>query len=67
MAGAGSLAALLATPEVLEAAAVVALLGGTAIWALNFATGAVGALMPGKRDSSQEEDGDEDEDEDELA
>lgn len=55
MTGAGSLAALLATPEVLEAAAVIALLGGTAIWALNFAMGAVGALMPGQRKSSQEE------------
>ncbi|CAM9119870.1 unnamed protein product [Ectocarpus sp. 4 AP-2014] len=53
--GAGSLAALLATPEVLEAAAVIALLGGTAIWALNFATGAVGALLPGQSKSSQEE------------
>ncbi|CAN0211299.1 unnamed protein product [Ectocarpus fasciculatus] len=55
LSGAGSLAALLATPEVLEAAAVIALLGGTAIWALNFASGAVGALMPSKRESSQEE------------
>eukprot|EP00752_Nemacystus_decipiens_P014686 g13082.t1 len=58
--GAGSLAALLATPEVLEAAAVVALLGGTVIWALNFATGAVGALMSGRDEL-------EDEEEDELA
>lgn len=58
--GAGSLAALLATPEVLEAAAVLALLGGTAVWALNFATGAVGALISGQRDSSQEEFEDED-------
>ncbi|CAN0401196.1 unnamed protein product, partial [Scytosiphon promiscuus] len=52
--GAGSLAALLATPEVLEAAAVLALLGGTAIWALNFATGAVGSLLSGRSKSSED-------------
>eukprot|EP00903_Cladosiphon_okamuranus_P019807 g18205.t1 len=66
--GAGSLAALLATPEVLEAAAVLALLGGTAVWALNFATGAVGWLVSGQRDSSPEEFEDEEEgDDDQLA
>lgn len=55
--GAGSLAALLATPEVLEAAAVLALLAGTAVWAVNFAAGMVGALLPSDREStsSQEE------------
>ena len=59
--GAGSLAALLATPEVLEAAAVLALLAGTAAWAVNFAAGTVGALLPLGRqgDSSQEEEFDE--------
>lgn len=43
--------ALLATPEVLETAAVLALLGGTVIWALNFAGGAVGAVL-GRADAS---------------
>lgn len=38
----------------------MALLGGTVVWALNFATGAVGALMAGQDDL-------EDEEEDELA
>ncbi len=57
--GAGSLAALLATPEVLEAAAVLALLAGTAVWAVNFAAGMMGALLPpdGQRSSSEEEEG----------
>lgn len=56
LSGAGSLAALLATPEVLEAAAVLALLGGTAIWAVNFATGAVETLMRGQEDEEYEDD-----------
>lgn len=43
--GPGSLVALLATPEVLEAAAVVTLLGGTVLWAINFAATAVGWVM----------------------
>lgn len=55
LAGAGSLAAILATPEVLEAAAVLALLGGVALWAINFATGAVGAVT-GRKDSNEDDD-----------
>lgn len=55
LAGAGSLAAILATPEVLEAAAVLALLGGVVLWATNFATGAVGAVM-GRRNSDDDDD-----------
>lgn len=46
--------ALLATPEVLEAAAVVALLGATALWAINFAATAVGRVM-GPRDESDDQ------------
>lgn len=57
MAGAGSLAAVLVTPEVLEAAAVLALLGGTVLWALNFAKGAVGAVMS-RNDASHEDEDD---------
>lgn len=59
LAGAGSLAAILATPEVLEAAAVMTLLGGVVVWALNFASGAVGSIgsvMDGGSDPSVEED-----------
>lgn len=48
--------ALLATPEVLEAGAVVALLGGVVVWALNFATGAIGSALDARSDSSPEED-----------
>lgn len=44
LSGAGSLAAILATPEVLEAAAVLAFLSGMVIWAVNFTRGAVTAL-----------------------
>ena len=54
--GAGSLAAVLATPEVLEAAAVVALLGGVIVWALNFATGAIGSVLDDRSDSSPDDD-----------
>lgn len=44
MSGAGSLVAILATPEVLEAAAALAVLGGMLLWTVNVAMGAVAAL-----------------------
>lgn len=51
---------MLATPELLEAAAVVALLGGTALWAISFASGAIGAMVTtGRNDASDEDEDDE--------
>lgn len=38
---------------------MLALIGGTGIWALNFATGAVGSLLSAKSGDSPEEDEDD--------
>lgn len=58
MSGAGSMVAVLATPELLETAAVLAFLGGMVLWAINFTTGAVGAFAGDKGEgvSTSEED-----------
>lgn len=47
LSGAGSLLAVLATPEVLEAVAVMALLGGMVLWTLNIVRSVVGAFVGG--------------------
>lgn len=45
LSGAGSVLAVLATPEVLEAAAVLAFLGGMVLWALNMSRMIFGAFL----------------------
>lgn len=54
LSGAGSLAAILATPEVLETVAVLTFLAGMVIWTINFTRGALAAL--GAAASSRDED-----------
>lgn len=45
LSGPGSVLAVLATPEVLEAAAVLAFIGGMVLWALNFIKVTFGAVV----------------------